>query len=137
LGGLIDRFIIPASTRFVKCDSCNHFFVVLSDVDAKKTREKTETVNGIAENQMLHKPPPPPRKIYDYLNRYVVGQERAKKVLSVAVYNHYKRICNNMTKTGKDAQEQTEQNFSSRGKLSKKSIFPHCPLKRYREFTEQ
>ncbi|NLE76443.1 MAG: ATP-dependent Clp protease ATP-binding subunit ClpX [Chloroflexi bacterium] len=34
----------------------------------------------------------PPRKIYEQLNEYVVGQERAKKVLSVAVYNHYKRI---------------------------------------------
>ncbi|MGE5596301.1 MAG: ATP-dependent Clp protease ATP-binding subunit ClpX [Hyphomicrobiales bacterium] len=35
---------------------------------------------------------PPPRFIYDHLNEYVVGQEQAKKVLSVAVYNHYKRI---------------------------------------------
>lgn len=34
----------------------------------------------------------PPREIYRRLNQYVVGQERAKKVLSVAVYNHYKRI---------------------------------------------
>jgi len=35
---------------------------------------------------------PTPRDIYESLNQYVVGQERAKKVLSVAVYNHYKRI---------------------------------------------
>ncbi|MCS7264279.1 MAG: ATP-dependent Clp protease ATP-binding subunit ClpX [Armatimonadetes bacterium] len=35
---------------------------------------------------------PKPREIYDFLNQYVVGQERAKKILSVAVYNHYKRI---------------------------------------------
>jgi len=34
----------------------------------------------------------PPREIYQQLNEYVVGQDRAKKVLSVAVYNHYKRI---------------------------------------------
>ena len=38
------------------------------------------------------KPPPPPKKIMEYLDRHVVGQELAKKVLSVAVYNHYKRI---------------------------------------------
>ncbi len=37
---------------------------------------------------------PPPREIYEALNQYVVGQDRAKKVLSVAVYNHYKRILN-------------------------------------------
>lgn len=35
---------------------------------------------------------PPPKEIYNVLNDYVVGQERAKKILSVAVYNHYKRI---------------------------------------------
>lgn len=34
----------------------------------------------------------PPKEIYRRLNQYVIGQERAKKVLSVAVYNHYKRI---------------------------------------------
>ncbi|MBO9405522.1 MAG: ATP-binding protein, partial [Thermomicrobium sp.] len=35
---------------------------------------------------------PTPKQLYEQLNQYVVGQERAKKVLSVAVYNHYKRI---------------------------------------------
>ncbi len=35
---------------------------------------------------------PPPQRIVTMLNQYVIGQERAKKVLGVAVYNHYKRI---------------------------------------------
>src|SRR5438874_11827920 len=35
---------------------------------------------------------PTPRKIHEQLNQYVVGQELAKRVLSVAVYNHYKRV---------------------------------------------
>ncbi len=35
---------------------------------------------------------PKPREIYTFLDDYIVGQERAKKILSVAVYNHYKRV---------------------------------------------
>ena len=35
---------------------------------------------------------PKPKEIKEFLDRYVIGQERAKKILSVAVYNHYKRI---------------------------------------------
>jgi ATP-dependent Clp protease ATP-binding subunit ClpX len=35
---------------------------------------------------------PKPREIYEYLNDYIIGQEQAKKILSVAVYNHYKRV---------------------------------------------
>ena len=35
---------------------------------------------------------PTPKKMYEQLNQYVIGQDRAKKILSVAVYNHYKRI---------------------------------------------
>src|SRR6202047_2166970 len=35
---------------------------------------------------------PKPREIYEVLNEYVVGQEQSKRSLSVAVYNHYKRV---------------------------------------------
>ena len=35
---------------------------------------------------------PKPGEIFEFLNDYIVGQERAKKILSVAVYNHYKRL---------------------------------------------
>jgi len=41
---------------------------------------------------------PPPKVIYQQLGEYVVGQEQAKKVLSVAVYNHYKRIAGNSSR---------------------------------------
>ncbi|WP_208028202.1 MULTISPECIES: ATP-dependent Clp protease ATP-binding subunit ClpX [Rhabdothermincola] len=35
---------------------------------------------------------PKPREIYEFLNDYIIGQDAAKKILSVAVYNHYKRV---------------------------------------------
>jgi ATP-dependent Clp protease ATP-binding subunit ClpX len=45
---------------------------------------------------------PKPREIYDFLEEYVIGQERAKKALSVAVYNHYKRVRARTTLTSVD-----------------------------------
>jgi ATP-dependent Clp protease ATP-binding subunit ClpX len=50
--------------------------------------EEYEKVNLAEEETEL----PKPSEIKAYLDQYVVGQERAKKILSVAVYNHYKRI---------------------------------------------
>lgn len=41
---------------------------------------------------------PKPVEIKKYLDDYIIGQDNAKKVLSVAVYNHYKRITSNLTK---------------------------------------
>ncbi|KQS38735.1 ATP-dependent Clp protease ATP-binding subunit clpX-like, mitochondrial isoform X1 [Drosophila erecta] len=82
----VETFV--SSTRFVKCAKCNYFFVVLSEVETKQ-RTKDEPKNQ-------RKPPPPPQKIMEYLDKHVVGQDFAKKVLAVAVYNHYKRIHHNL-----------------------------------------
>lgn len=49
---------------------------------------------GKIENE--HKP----KDIHAYLDQYVIGQDRAKKLLSVAVYNHYKRLNNNLEDGG-------------------------------------
>ena len=43
-----------------------------------------------------------PQEIYEKLNDYIIGQEYAKKVLSVAVYNHYKQVKNNLFTEEKD-----------------------------------
>src|SRR5262245_23182965 len=51
----------------------------------------TEARNG-ASPEGLAAGLPKPREIRAFLDTYVVGQERAKKSLSVAVYNHYKRV---------------------------------------------
>jgi len=66
------------------CDECVALCVEI--LEEEKQQEKKERVaGGITEL-------PAPREIFQRLEEYVVGQERAKKVLSVAVYNHYKRI---------------------------------------------
>ncbi|HVY61408.1 MAG TPA: ClpX C4-type zinc finger protein, partial [Planctomycetota bacterium] len=52
---------------------------------------------------------PRPREIYNVLNDYVVGQEEAKRTLSVAVYNHYKRV--RMASDGTDDVELQKSNI--------------------------
>jgi ATP-dependent Clp protease ATP-binding subunit ClpX len=60
--------------------------------------ECIDLCNEIIEEELSETPElkledlPKPKEIYEFLNDYIVGQEQAKKVLSVAVYNHYKRI---------------------------------------------
>jgi ATP-dependent Clp protease ATP-binding subunit ClpX len=49
---------------------------------------------------------PTPRELYDQLNQYVIGQDQAKKILSVAVYNHYKRINAGLTGDNSDVELQ-------------------------------
>lgn len=63
-----------------------------------------ERANDILQSEMAHrkqkaerlmlKEVPKPKEIKAFLDEYVIGQDEAKKVLSVAVYNHYKRIAN-------------------------------------------
>ena len=50
----------------------------------------TEELEEDAEESL--KDVPKPKEIKEFLDQYVIGQERAKKILSVAVYNHYKRV---------------------------------------------
>ncbi len=60
--------------------------------------ECIDLCNEIIEEELAESPElkledlPKPKEIYDFLADYIVGQDQAKKVLSVAVYNHYKRI---------------------------------------------
>ena len=57
-----------------------------------------EEQHHLADGNIISDDPanlPKPKEIYEILSEYVIGQDEAKKALSVAVYNHYKRIsCN-------------------------------------------
>jgi ATP-dependent Clp protease ATP-binding subunit ClpX len=79
----VDRLISGPDDVYI-CDECVSLCVEI--LEEEKQQEKKESALG--DISAL----PPPREIYQRLEEYVVGQERAKKVLSVAVYNHYKRI---------------------------------------------
>ncbi|MBI4786204.1 MAG: ATP-dependent Clp protease ATP-binding subunit ClpX [Chloroflexi bacterium] len=68
--------------------------VYICDECVELCREILEQEAGTPGGAPLSIESLPPKEIYKRLNQYVVGQERAKKVLSVAVYNHYKRIQN-------------------------------------------
>jgi ATP-dependent Clp protease ATP-binding subunit ClpX len=54
---------------------------------------------------------PKPREIYEFLDSYVIGQDQAKKGLSVAVYNHYKRIQSGGERAGDDGVELAKSNI--------------------------
>lgn len=70
------------------CNECINICNNIIDDDLYEEREITYTVN---DDDKL----PTPAQIKSVLDEYVIGQEDAKKTLSVAVYNHYKRINNN------------------------------------------
>src|SRR6202451_2409043 len=54
---------------------------------------------------------PKPREIYEFLDAYVIGQDTAKKALSVAVYNHYKRVQSGGERPGDDSVELAKSNI--------------------------
>uniref|UniRef100_A0A9J8BJC0 Caseinolytic mitochondrial matrix peptidase chaperone subunit Xb n=1 Tax=Cyprinus carpio carpio TaxID=630221 RepID=A0A9J8BJC0_CYPCA len=93
--------------------NCHHFFVVLSETDSKKGLNKEAESSEHIKFALAQKPPPPPKKIYAYLDKYVVGQSYAKKVLAVAVYNHYKRIYNNLPAAGRQQADPEKQSALS------------------------
>jgi len=72
--------IIPGGNGLAICASCIQICnkYLESYTEEEKKKDKLDVL--------------PPKKLKAYLDEYVVGQDEAKKVLSVAVYNHYKRI---------------------------------------------
>lgn len=67
---------------------CNECVELCDDI----IKDDVELVNDIVEEDIVNKKLPTPHDIRQNLDEYIIGQDVAKKVLSVAVYNHYKRL---------------------------------------------
>lgn len=76
------------------CDECVELCNEILDEEFFENKEKD---GENAEELNAEKPIPKPHEIKAYLDQYIIGQDDAKKVLSVAVYNHYKRLKHNKT----------------------------------------
>ena len=81
----VDHLIAGPSVYI--CDECINLCVDVVNDDKEELGEKSSLV--LADMKLAK-----PKELYAGLNDYVIGQEHAKKVLSVAVYNHYKRLKN-------------------------------------------
>ena len=76
------------------CVEAAHGMLEESEREYRKSARKPES------NGKLLKP----KEIHAFLDQYVIGQDRAKKLLSVAVYNHYKRLQDNQTRKADDVE---------------------------------
>ncbi len=91
------------------CDECVELCNEILDEEFFEAKEKEGSIEG-ETSEKSEKPIPKPHEIKEYLDQYIVGQDDAKKVLSVAVYNHYKRLKHNK-ETNKDTVEIQKSNI--------------------------
>ena len=84
------------------CDSC----VTQASLMLKQTGKSTAKPFDMEQEEI-----PTPKQIKDFLDQYVIGQEAAKRVLSVAVYNHYKRLLYSQTHSDADDVEIEKSNI--------------------------
>lgn len=84
--GTLLKLELVGSRPILKCEKCNYFYTPHKATESDVQKEAAEMVL------------PTPRELTARLDDYVIDQERAKRVLSVAVYNHYKRARSNLTK---------------------------------------
>ena len=85
------NFMIPSPTGLLICDHCIDICNEIIDEQLGGDR-RTPAAEAPEAQPLTFETLPRPAEIKASLDEYVIGQDKAKKVLSVAVYNHYKRI---------------------------------------------
>ncbi len=98
---MVMKLIAGPDNIFI-CDECISVCASMIDEDLDEMNGADNGGNVDKDDINLLKP----KEIKEFLDSYVIGQENAKKVLSVAVYNHYKRILSNKGKDDDDVELQ-------------------------------
>ena len=106
------NFLIPSPTGVYICDFC-------VDECQELIYENSVAVSSIGD-ELSFETLPKPAKIKSILDEYVIGQDEAKKVLAVAVYNHYKRILYNKDKA--DTKASKAEAFENDIELQKSNV---------------
>ena len=87
------RKLVAGPTAYI-CDECIELCRCIVEEEEDKTLEKSDK-KGLPE----------PKEIKKFLDQYVIGQDKTKKILSVAVYNHYKRLFSQIDSDGIEIQK--------------------------------
>jgi len=83
-----DEVILIAGATGNICTECaERAHEIVREIDSKKDSKVARNAFGLRKEEL-----PKPKDIKQYLDQYVIGQDDAKKYLSVSVYNHYKRL---------------------------------------------
>ena len=85
------KLLISGLTGFICEDCARQAYRIVEEAEARKAKD----AGGLDLKKL-----PKPTEIKAYLDQYVIGQDQAKRYLSVAVYNHYKRILQNVDDDG-------------------------------------
>ena len=97
------NFLIPSGTGLYICDFCVDTCREIIDESLEMMKADIDT----DEDSLSFETLPKPIEIKKLLDEYVIGQDNAKIALSVAVYNHYKRILTKKPKSVVDKRELT------------------------------